>query len=271
MRAWTLAVILVLGLGCAGEDEGAKDSSPGVDVGDPGDGGLDSLEGQDSEPALDTLDSEAGQDTVEGEDGVGGQIFVPPAETTTYVYRVEGAGPEVAAADLPAKYGPKEDYNGHIYRRMDVGDFTVAEPIGVKIWTLYENDTLQTGGAQVFNPGTNGEFTFAYAFDEPLLGNLNGEVDVPQVTNTTGKFTIMGFDSPFEITLTYTLKSLNASITVPAGTFDGCIHYEIIEDSTDLQGFKAEYWLKSGVGMIKATVIPGFGGVELVSYEQVAR
>jgi hypothetical protein len=58
---------------------------------------------------------------------------------------------------------------------------------------------------------------------------------------------------------------------VPAGTFDGCIHYEIIEDSTDLQGFKAEYWLKSGVGMIKATVIPGFGGIELVSYQEASR
>jgi hypothetical protein len=35
-----------------------------------------------------------------------------------------------------------------------------------------------------------------------------------------------------------------------------------------MQGYKAEYWLKSGVGMIKATVIPGFGGMELVSYQE---
>ncbi|MBM4371940.1 MAG: hypothetical protein FJ098_09815, partial [Deltaproteobacteria bacterium] len=48
------------------------------------------------------------------------------------------------------------------------------------------------------------------------------------------------------------------------GTFDGCIHYSFVEDSTDLTGFEVDYWVKSGVGIIKATTIPGFEALELV-------
>lgn len=194
-----------------------------------------------------------------------GQVFVPPPATATYVYRV--GVPGGSPVDMPARYGDKEMYHGHLYRLMEVGDFTQEEITGVRIWALYENDTFQTGGAEVYNPGKLGAPSFAYAFDEPLLGNLNGEIGEEQVTQTTGQL-IFGTDGiPFSIKLTYTLLSKDASVEVPAGKFDGCIHYKIVEDSNDLQGYEAEYWLKSGVGMIKATVIPGFDAMELVSYD----
>gem|GEM_PF-2368131 len=194
-----------------------------------------------------------------------GQVFVPPPASATYVYRV--GVPGGAPVDMPARYGDKEMYHGHLYRLMEVGDFTQESITGVRIWALYENDTFQTGGAEVYNPGKLGEPSFAYAFEEPLLGNLNGEIGEEQVTETTGQL-IFGTDGvPFSIKITYILLSKNASVEVPAGKFDGCIHYKIVEDSSDLQGYEAEYWLKSGIGMVKATVIPGFDAMELVSYE----
>lgn len=197
-------------------------------------------------------------------DTTSGSVYDPPDPATTYVYRVWKAGSS-ETIDMPARFGARETKAGREYRRLEVGDFTQAEIWGVIIWSNNDGTSLETGGAEVYNPGASGQPSFAYVFDEPLKGSFLLDEGATDETTASGKFVIGGQELPFDITLTFTLVSKDESVTVPAGTIDHCIHYKFVENSTDLSNFNVDYWIKSGVGMVKATVIPGFDALELVS------
>ena len=193
-----------------------------------------------------------------------GHRYDPPDPATTYVYRVFKAG-SADTLDLPARFAANEVKNGHEYRRLELGDLTAAEVWGLVLWSNYADDRLETGGVEVYNPGAPGQPSFAYLFDEPWGGSLLAEDGTSSTSSATGTFAIAGQEFPFEITVDFTLVSSDESVDVPAGTIAHCIHYRFTENSSDLTGFVTDYWIKSGTGMVKATTIPGFDALELVS------
>ncbi len=246
-------------------DQSAADTSGSADAADTNDS-ADAADTNDSADAADTNDSADAPAEASGDTGAGGSgVYVAPDGATTFEYRLhanDGSDP----LDLPATFAGTEDINGHTYRRFEIGDHSAAEVTGLVIWSNYAEDAMETGGAQVFYHSSPDEPSLAYTFDEPLKGSFLLDEGSSASIDATGTFNLFGDDTPFEIALEYTLVGVDETVEVPAGTFDGCIHYRFVENSTDLTGYETDYWVKSGVGIIKATTVPGFGAIELLSY-----
>ena len=201
-----------------------------------------------------------------GDPGAEAVVVAPfqiPDPATTFTYRVaNGSG----TLDLPAAAGPVETYHGKEYRRLDLGDFTKADPTGVKAWANFADPQIEFGGAQVFvaGSGTPGQPSIEYVLDAPITGRLDGQVGKTLDATATGHLVIGGSSQLIQVHVEYTLASANETVEVPYGSVKGCLHYHLVVSAGDLQGWAADYWLKSGIGLIKATSIPGFDEVDLL-------
>ena len=171
--------------------------------------------------------------------------------------------------DLPAAAGPIEAYHGKQYRRLDLGDYTKADPTGVKAWANFADDQIEFGGAQVFveGSGTPGQPSMEYILDAPISGRFDGELGKTMDATATGQLVIGGSSQLIQVHVEYTLASANETVDVPYGTVKGCLHYHLVVSAGDLQGWATDYWVKSGIGLVKATSIPGFDEVELVAVQ----
>ncbi|MBI5501225.1 MAG: hypothetical protein HY907_13345 [Deltaproteobacteria bacterium] len=243
--------------GC-GDDDSSPADTAGEEVGADADGGADADADADADSGADAdADGEAT-----------GERFVPPAAGSTFVYRVEIPG-EPDPIDMPGSAGPRETFHGTEYQRLDLGDFAVADPVGVRTWANYADNAIEFGGAEVYldGTGTAGAPDFTYWFEVPLSGRFDGDVGAASEATATGHLVFEGdpTGTPYDITVTYTLVSTSESVTVPYGTVDGCIHYHLVTNSSDLTDYASDYWVKSGLGLVKATSIPGFDNCELVS------
>ena len=263
-----IALALLLAAACSSESKGSGDvttaDTAGADTTAPDTAGPDTV--VPDTPGADTAGPDTATDAAVDTpaETATGHVYDPPDPATTYVYRVWKPGSS-ETIDVPGRYGDRETKNGHEYRLLELGDFTAAEIWGLHIWANYADDRLETGGVEVYNPGAPGQPSFAYMFDEPWGGSFLQEEGTSSESHATGTFLIADQEIPFEITVNFTLVSSDESVDVPAGTIEHCIHYRFTENSTDLTNFDTDYWIKSGVGMIKATTIPGFDAMELVS------
>lgn len=191
--------------------------------------------------------------------------FSPPAETATFVYRVASG---TTTTDLPAKAGPVETWHGREYRRLDLGDFTLADPTGVKAWANYQDNGIEFGGAEVYvgGQGNAGKPMLSYVLDQPIQGRFDGEVGKTYYTSVDGHLLVGGGDEILTVQVSYQLVATGQTAEVPYGSVKDCLLYHLVITAGDLKDWAADFWVKSGVGLVKATSIPGFDEVTLVSY-----
>lgn len=207
---------------------------------------------------------EAADDDSAGTGDDDGVFFALPPEGSTFVYDLDGA-------ELPAAFTGPELLVTEEYYKLEFGDFTSEDPDGLKIWFRYTDEVIEAAGAQVYTSGLGAVDTafFEYFLDTLLVIDLSAPLNTPQDTHGAGEMCFYGTNcDPFQIDITYTVVERDASVTAPAGTEQGCIHLTMSISATDLGGavLEADYYLKSGVGLISGTFPPGYDSVELVSF-----
>jgi len=294
MTRWFVACGCILALACDGgsttNDPGGGGDIPAMDVpGDPGQppndqgqppqdpGGTDVAPadpGQTEDPTgtsdQGTLDpggaTDPGGTTDPGpgtDPGSGGVTYRPPDPSTTFTYLLKACD-ENPPQEVPARISETEEIGGQTWRRLEVGDFEAETRNGFVSFTRIRDGRYEVIGSDVYMEGQKDPF-LSWRFDQPIGGPISGEAHLTEPTTAKGTFCVMGNCDPYEMSVTYTLVSTSETIEVAYGTVSDCIHIRFEQRSTDLGDtvLESNWWVKSGIGLIKATEVPGYCGLEL--------
>lgn len=287
--AWSFAVLLACGGGGGGTDSGGGGSDSGgtdrqgedsLDL--PRDQGMTDVGQGEQTPVPDATQQDPGggpdntvPDTAVQDPGTTtdpgvvtdtatpGVTYQPPdpATTFTYLLKVCDDNPPV---EVPANLSRTEEIGGQTWRRLEVGDFEAPTRNGFVSFTRIREGRYEVIGSDVFQEGQPDPF-LSWRFDDPIGGPISGDNGLTGTTETTGTLCVMGACDAYDISVTYTLVSTSETIEVAYGTVSDCIHIHFEQRSSDMGDFvlESDWWVKSGIGLIKATEIPGFCGLEL--------
>jgi len=239
----------------AGVDPGVAPDSVDDDVAVPPDSAPDSAADAPAEVAADTAPDTA-------PDTAGPHDFVVPGPGVRFTYLLQRCGGD--AFEVPGNYDTTIDLNGQTYRRVQVGDFEAATREGFETWSRFKDGTFQVAGAAVYDVGSP-DPAMSYTLDPPITAPLYADEGATGTIPSGGQLCFGRACQPYEVSFAWTLVSKNASVTVPYGTVDGCIHLQI-EQSEGGGSWGIEWWLKEGIGLVKATEMPGFCGLELKAF-----
>lgn len=242
------------------EDPGVTpDHSGGKDA----EGGTDTSGGTDPGPQTDpgTIQDPGGT----SDTGPGGVTYEPPNPATTFTYLLKPCD-DTPPEEVPARIAGDVEIGGQTWRRLEVGDFQAPTRNGFVSYTRIHQGRYEVIGADVYQAGDPNVF-LSWRFDQPIGGPISGQDGLSETTSATGTLCVMGNCDPYDISVTYTLVSSNETVQVAYGTVTGAIHIHFEQRSSDMGDFvlQSDWWVKSGIGLIKATEVPGFCGLELKS------
>lgn len=277
-------LVFLIGILCLSACDGGSDATdpgsvrdlPATDVaGDPGappqdPGGIDSMT-EDPGPGTDhsgTPDPGVATDPGATTDpGSGGVTYQPPDPATTFTYLLKGCD-DLPSEEVPANLAGTEEIGGQTWRRLEVGDFQKATRNGFVSFTRIRDGRYEVIGSDVFQEGQSDAF-LSWRFDQPIGGPISGRDGLTETTSASGTLCVMGSCDPYDISVTYTLVATSETVEVAYGSVTDCIHIQFEQRSSDMGEFVLEshWWVKSGIGLIKATEIPGFCGLELKSVQ----
>lgn len=224
------------------------------------DGITDDIEAANRQPGPDATGSPDGGST----DTAGGGLFEVAPPGTQFIYVLDKCGGDTQ--EVPVNYDNTEDVNGETFRRIEVGDFTSTADDRLLIYSRFNQNRIEFIGASVYYPGSDGS-DMSYLFEAPVGGPLDASAGDTGMTETTGEFCLGVNCSAFDIEFSYEVLDTNATIEVPYGTVDGCYHIRFQERSSDMpEPLETNWWVKQGIGMVKTDMIPGYCGLELVSF-----
>lgn len=291
MKRWLLACGCALSLACAGGSESGDpgggadvpatdlpDHVPAIDVaGDPDqppqdtggttDPGLGEETGGGADaPAADVAGDpgQPPQDTGGTTDiGPVGVTYEPPDPSTTFTYLLQACG-ENPPQEVPANIAGTEEIGGSTWRRLEVGDFKAPTRNGFVSFSRIRDGRYEVIGSDVYEEGQEAP-VLSWRFDQPIGGPISGQDGLTGTTSTTGTFCVTNNCDSYNISVKYTLVSTSETIDVAYGTVHDCIHIRFEQSSSDMGDYVLEsnWWVKSGIGLVKATEIPGYCGLEL--------
>jgi len=190
----------------------------------------------------------------------------PPADGTTFQYRIADTS---GSLHWPAAIGDGE-YEGEPYTEITLGDFSVAQPEGIRAWMTMGTDdptsarikTIEVWSGNMDTPLLQYLFepAFLFTFDPSL-------VDEPQAAEPTGQFVLSGVSEPMDISGTYTLSSTDEDVDVFYDRIEGCWIYDFDLLERGFQ-FEAQIALKSRMGVVKSEGLLGFSSIELEEIER---
>jgi len=196
----------------------------------------------------------------------GGATYQPPAAGTLFTYLLSSCDTPPVHREVPARIDHTQTVNGVLWHRLEVGDFEAATRDGFVSLSRVQGGRIEFLGAEVYRAGSpDPEVTFR--LDTPVGGPLQGEQGATDTTSATGQICIGTSCSALDLQLTYTLVEAFASVDVPYGTVADCQHIRLEQRSSDMPGYvlTTDWWVKTGIGMVKATEVPGWCALELKS------
>lgn len=253
-RKWMIGIGLVSLLAlvaCGGGDSGGTDTSgqpdtPGTnDPGSQGDPGTQTGNPHSYWPNADW-------DTVWPEEG----------ETATYQGQLFGG----AIVDIVAHmdYTPV-DWKGGSWSRLIAGTPEPGKTGFVVYFDRSEPWNPKAKGVEVYSETTTDGPSMVEWFDDPLAIGMDKPEGSKETVSTQISGDYGGFSDTMGVNYEYNIVSYDASVDVPYGTVDGCMHIQIIL-SGELIGtgtITVDTWLHPEQFFVKLTDAPGFAILEL--------
>lgn len=153
----------------------------------------------------------------------------PPTAGMTFVFQV--AEWQGFSYDMTATIIGQEEYNEGTYTKLQLGDFTADDIVGLQGWFDFSTEgQVGFAGAEIYWTNTskadltpNGIFEL----DAPVYIYINPMLDHPKSSTASGTWTIWDNPGTYDVTLTSTTISTDASVTVPYGTVDDCFEIKV--------------------------------------------
>lgn len=212
----TAYMTAAIGCGCGDDDDDDDDTDD--DSGSDDDSGTDD----------DSDDDGADDDTSDDDDDAGN--WWPPPTGWSAIYEVfEYLG---NTYDMTATVLGEEDVNGDPWTVVELGDFGASDIVGMKGWLDFSTP-YQVGFTRGHVYWTNiskaddTEPDGVFEMTDPayIIGSSN--LNDPQVDVGEGTWTINDVVSEYTMELTTTTLDLNATVTVPYGTVNGCVKLQV--------------------------------------------
>ena len=200
----------------------------GCDCGDDDDDNDDNDVADDDVADDDVADDDVADDDVAdddvADDDVAGNDWWPPDGGQTYLYEVAEWTP--ANYELEAQIIGDDNYGGETYTKVQLGDFTEDDIIGLQGWFDFNTED-QIGLVASHLYWTNfdkadTEPDGMFEMDDIIYMYLSDTLDDPQTDTGAGTWTVWGNPTTFYVELTSTTLDNDATVTVPYGTVEHC-------------------------------------------------
>jgi len=205
------------------------------------------------------------------------EAWFPPSTDWTFQYKIYESPQDTFNGTGKILGIDNETFPGESYIKIRCGIFSEQGWRGMIFWLgLSTLDQVTYKAGEIYydnvsaksNPGSAAApvWSFREVWDPPLKVEY-GKTGVEKTSNSTGYFYSNGDTTNpmvFPTTLTYSISSTNATVEVPFGTVDNCYQLDMTITQDDFS-FSGSNYLRPDLGVVKAEMIPGFMGAELIS------
>lgn len=209
--------------------------------------------------------------------------WFPPSNAWTFQYKIYSTPTDTFTGTGEILGVDDETFPGESYIKIRCGIFSEQGWRGMIFWlglsTLnkvtykagefyYDDLTAKSNPTSASDP----VWAFKEVWDPPLEVEY-GQTGQEKTFNSTGYFYFGGNTSNPTVlptTLTYSISSTNATVTVPYGTVDNCYKLDMTITQDEFS-FSGSNYLRPDLGVVKAEMIPGFMSAELISASMLSK
>mgnify|MGYP000960450643 CR=1 FL=1 len=263
--------IMTIIASCSCDDDDDDDTT---DDDDDNDG--DDDDDDDDDSADDDSDDDDDDDDDTTDDDTGPE-FWPPEAGTVGTYRLCYDPSETICHNVPVTIvgQDSETFVDGTYTKMEIGDFTQADPFGMIVWLDLSTENrvgFKASEAYFGGIGDGGEWDM-YAEAQTIVEiPFDAGIGVMQQTGGDVDFYFKSKD-PDEVhsfALETTLLATDATVTVPFGTVTDCWEIQCDMTITDPYGTYTDsytMYYHPDYALVQSPIMPGFCTLELVSWE----